>query len=220
MRCHSRLEIRLRTCLAIRHLFQIAGFWKRTIQTSSRYVLVLSLPRHRAGIAAFANSLAVVKSPEEAAARRDGAYDYVILCIKALPDVYDLATIIDSVVTPQHTCILINTTHSLGVEAAIEERFPTNVVLSLVSMAEVVQLGASDFEHKGSAEIWVGPTNSLNDRIPQSIREDMAQALAMTLTSGQVDCKVSPNIRQQQYDRLIGYVIFLHTSYWNSLLTL
>ena len=151
----------------------------------------------------------VVKSPEEAASRRDGAFDYVILCIKALPDVYDLATIIDAVVTPQHTCILVNTTHSLGIEAAIEERFPTNVVLSLVSKAEVVQLGTSDFEHKGSTEIWVGPTNSQNDRIPHTIREDMAQALAMTLTSGQVDCKVSPNIRQQQYERLIGYANFL-----------
>ena len=75
-----------------------------------------------------------------------------------------------------------------------------------MSKAEVVQLGASDFEHKGSTEIWVGPTNSLNERIPQTIREDMAQALAMTLSSGQVDCKVSPNIRQQQYERLIGYV--------------
>ncbi|CAK7218600.1 hypothetical protein SCUCBS95973_003543 [Sporothrix curviconia] len=153
----------------------------------------------------------VVKSPEEAASRREGAFDYVILCIKALPDVYDLATIIDAVVTPQHTCILVNTTHSLGVEAAIEERFPTNVVLSLVSKAEVVQLGASDFEHKGSTEIWVGPTNSQNDRIPQTIREDMAQALAMTLTSGQVDCKVSTNIRQQQYERLMGPIAF-HTT--------
>ncbi len=154
------------------------------------------------------NALAVVKSPEEAAARRDGAFDYVILCIKALPDLYDLATIIDAVVTPQHTCILVNTTHSLGVEAAIEERFPTNVVLSLVSKAEVSQLGASEFEHKGSTEIWVGPTNSQNDRIPQSIREDMAQALAMTLSSSQVDCRVSSNIRQQQFERLIGYVVF------------
>ncbi|ERT00071.1 2-dehydropantoate 2-reductase [Sporothrix schenckii 1099-18] len=154
----------------------------------------------------------VVKSPEEAASRREGAFDYVILCIKALPDVYDLATIIDAVVTPQHTCILVNTTHSLGVEAAIEERFPTNVVLSLVSKAEVVQLGASDFEHKGSTEIWVGPTNSLNERIPRTIREDMAQALAMTLSSGQVECNVSPNIRQQQYERLIGPIAFHPTS--------
>ncbi|CAK7226579.1 hypothetical protein SEUCBS140593_006284 [Sporothrix eucalyptigena] len=171
------------------HVAQYGISFKSTIFGNERFK-----PRH------------VVKSPEEAASRREGAFDYVILCIKALPDVYDLATIIDSVVTPQHTCILVNTTHSLGVEAAIEERFPTNVVLSLVSKAEVVQLGASDFEHKGSTEIWVGPTNSQNDRIPQTIREDMAQALAMTLTSGQVDCKVSTNIRQQQYERLMGVV--------------
>jgi ketopantoate reductase len=147
--------------------------------------------------------LLVVKIPEDAAAQRDGPFDYVILCIKALPDVYDLASVIDSVVTPQHTCILVNTTHSLGLEAAIEERFPTNVVLSLVSGAELIQLGSSEFEHKGSTDVWVGPANK-NANIPPSIQEDMAQALAMTLSTGQVDCKVSPNIRQQQYERVIG----------------
>ncbi|EON98976.1 putative 2-dehydropantoate 2-reductase-like protein [Phaeoacremonium minimum UCRPA7] len=149
----------------------------------------------------------VVKTPEEAASRKEGAFDYVILCIKALPDVYDLASVIDSVVTPQHTCILINTTHTLGVESAIEERFPTNVVLSLVSGAELSQLGQSEFEHKGSTELWVGPANK-NANIPASIQDDMAQALAMTLGTGQVDCKVSPNIRQHQYERVIGPIAF------------
>lgn len=147
-----------------------------------------------------------MRAPEEAASHRDGPFDYVILCVKALPDVYDLASVIDSVVTPQHTCILVNTTHALGVEAAIEERFPTNVVLSLVSNADISQLGQSEFEHKGSTEIWVGPA-SKNDNIPATIQEDMAQALAMTLSTGQVECKVSPNIRQQQYERVIGYVL-------------
>ncbi|KAH7304920.1 ketopantoate reductase PanE/ApbA-domain-containing protein [Stachybotrys elegans] len=149
----------------------------------------------------------VVRNPEDAVTGRDGAFDYVVLCVKALPDVYDLAAVIDSVVTPQHTCILVNTTNTLGVEAAIEERFPTNVVLSLVSGAELTQLGQSEFEHKGSTEIWVGPTNR-DSSIPQNIREDMAQALAMTLSTGQVDCKVSPNIRQQQYEKVIGPIAF------------
>lgn len=146
----------------------------------------------------------VVRAPEDAATRKEGAFDYVILSIKALPDIYDLASVIDSVVTPQHTCILINTTHSLGLESAIEERFPTNVVLSLVCGAEIIQLGGSEFEHKGSTEMWVGPANK-NANIPATIQEDMAQALAMTLSTGQVDCKVSSNIRQQQYERVIGY---------------
>lgn len=163
-------------------------------------------PPSPSGLSADASDLgAVVRNPEDASTSRDGPFDYVVLCVKALPDVYDLAAVIDAVVTPQHTCILINTTHTLGVESAIEERFPTNVVLSLVSGAELTQLGQSEFEHRGSTEIWVGPANRNSD-IPQSIQEDMAQALAMTLSTGQVDCKVSPNIRQQQYERVIGYV--------------
>ncbi|KAK1446161.1 hypothetical protein CMEL01_10404 [Colletotrichum melonis] len=148
----------------------------------------------------------VVRVPEEAA-HGGGPFDYVILCIKALPDVYDLAAVIDAVVTPQHTCILVNTSHTLGVEAAIEERFPTNVVLSLVSNAELSQLGQSEFEHKGSTEVWVGPSCK-NDNIPGAIQSDMAEALAMTLNTAQVDCKVSQNIRQQQYERVIGPIAF------------
>jgi ketopantoate reductase len=151
----------------------------------------------------------VVRTPEDASEGREGPFDYVLLCVKALPDVYDLAAVIESVVTPQHTCILVNTTHTLGVEAALEQRFPTNVVLSLVSGAEITQLGASEFEHKGSTEVWVGPANK-NAAIPASIQQDMAEALAMTLCTGQVDCKVAQNIRQQQYERMIGYVILHH----------
>ncbi|KAL7918845.1 ketopantoate reductase PanE/ApbA domain-containing protein [Trichoderma austrokoningii] len=149
----------------------------------------------------------VVRNPEDAAGNRDGPFDYVILCVKALPDVYDLAAVIDSVVTPQHTCILVNTTHTLGIESAIEERFPTNVVLSLVSGAELSQLGQSEFEHKGSTDVWIGAA-SRNTAIPQSIQDDMAQAISITLGSGQVNSQVSPNIRQQQFERVIGPIAF------------
>ena len=145
----------------------------------------------------------VVRTPEEAANNTRASFDYVVLCVKALPDVYDLASVIESVVSPQHTCILVNTTHTLGIETYLEQRFPTNVVLSLVSGAEIAQLGASEFEHKGGTELWVGAANA-NPSIPVSIQTDMAEALAMTLKSGQVDCEVSSNIRQQQYERMVG----------------
>ena len=128
-----------------------------------------------------------------------------------MPDVYDMAAVVESVVTPQHTCILLNTTNALGVENHLEERFPTNIVLSLVSGAEIAQLGASEFEHLASTEIWVGPANK-NASIPAAIQNDMAEALAMTLASGSVDCKVSANIRQQQYERMIGCVLHLSSS--------
>ena len=143
-----------------------------------------------------------MQSPQHASAR-EAAFDYVLLCVKALPDVYDLADIIETVVTPQHTCILVNTTNTIGVEQRLEERFPTNVVISLVSGAELKQVGPSEFEHTGITEVWVGPAN-LNSAIPGAIQKDMSEALAMTLQTGQVDCHVSSNIRQQQYERMIG----------------
>ena len=143
-----------------------------------------------------------MQNPQDASAR-EAAFDYVLLCVKALPDVYDLADIIETVVTPQHTCILVNTTNTIGVEQRLEERFPTNVVLSLVSGAELKQIGPSEFDHVGITEVWVGPAN-LNSAIPEAIQKDMSEALAMTLQTGRVDCHVSPNIRQQQYERMIG----------------
>ena len=155
-------------------------------------------------------TLLVVRTCEEAAQARDGPFDYIVLCVKALPEIYDLSSVIESVVTPQHTCILVNSTNSIGVEAALEERFPTNVVLSMVSWAELSQLGPSEFEHKGSTEVWVGPAGT-GSSIPSSIQEDMAQALAITLSTGQVECKVSRNIRQQQFERVIGFVTSLIT---------
>ncbi|KAJ5542670.1 hypothetical protein N7461_008673 [Penicillium sp. DV-2018c] len=148
----------------------------------------------------------VVRAPEEASSR-ENAYDYVILCVKALPDVYDLASVIESVVTPQHTCILVNTTNTLGIETHLEQRYPTNVILSLVSNVEISQTGPSEFEHLSSSQIYVGATNK-SSSIPTSIQNDMAAALAMTLSSGQVDCRVSDNIRQEQFDRMIGPIAF------------
>ena len=151
------------------------------------------------------NALPVVRTPEDSIQGQKASFDYVLLCVKALPDVYDLAAVIEKVVEPQHTCILINTTHSLGVETLIEKRFPKNVVLSLVSNADILQLGPAEFEHQGQSEFWVGPAN-WNPDIPVSIQTDMAEALAMTLGTGEVDCRVSKNIQQQQFERMIGYV--------------
>ena len=144
----------------------------------------------------------VVRSPEDAACA--GGFDYVLLCIKALPDVYDLAAVIESVVTPQHTCILVNTTNALGIEPYLATRYPSNVILSLVSGAKIQQLGQSEFEHQGNSDIWIGSTIK-NSEVPTSVQMDMAEALAFTLVSGNVECHVSENIRQQQWERMIGY---------------
>ena len=180
-------------------VLQVEQVRQRTLQAETWYA---AIPGRTPNVSL--TRATVVRTPEEAASATRASFDYVVLCVKALPDVYDLASVIESVVSPQHTCILVNTTHTLGIESYLEQRFPTNVVLSLVSGAEISQIAASEFEHKGGTELWVGAANK-NPSIPASIQMDMAEALSMTLKSGQVDCEVSPNIRQQQYERMVGY---------------
>lgn len=148
------------------------------------------------------NPSTVVKSPEEAVTNGQ-PYDYVLLCVKSLPDLYDLAALIEPVVTPQHTCILVNSTNSLGIDEQLELRYPKNVLLSLVSEVSLAQTGPTEFEHISSTEIWVGPA-AAHSTIPASIQNDMATALALTLGTGQVDCKVADNIKTHQFKHMIG----------------
>jgi len=178
--------------------------WKNGFETVSKYGV--SFRSDKFGNERFKPRY-VVPSAEDAAGASRASFDYVLLCVKALPDVYDLASVIESVVSPQHTCILVNTTNTLGVESYLEQRFPTNVVISLVSGVDLTQTGVGEFEHRGSTELWVGAA-SKNPAIPASIQNDMAEALSMTLKSGSVDCEVAPNIRQMQYERMIGAIAF------------
>jgi hypothetical protein len=48
-------------------------------------------------------------------------------------EVYDLASIFESVVTLGRTCIVYDATRSFGVDKFFESRYLTNVVLSLVT---------------------------------------------------------------------------------------
>jgi ketopantoate reductase len=140
-------------------------------------------------------------------------FDYVFVCVKALPDVYDLAAVIEPVVTRSHTCILINTTSSIGVERYLESKYPQNLVLSLVSATHVTQSGIADFDHTGPSEVWIGTTRP-HDLIPLETQQDMAESMALTLDAGQVDCHISKNILQQQMERMVGYVNCISFSYF------
>jgi len=133
-------------------------------------------------------------------------YDYVLVCVKVIPELYELADVIADVVTPSHTCILLNTTTTIGVEKSLDSRFPKNLIVSLVSYADLNQTGAFEFEHLGqSARVWVG-TALRNKTIPEETQRDMVESLALTLEAGCVDCQISHNILQQQWEKMMGYI--------------
>ncbi|BFZ64220.1 hypothetical protein YB2330_005359 [Saitoella coloradoensis] len=148
----------------------------------------------------------VVRAVEDAADPQR-PFDYVFVCVKALPDVYDLASVIESVVTPAHTCILVNTTNTIGVERSLQDRFPRNLVLSFVSGATLSQTGPAEFEQTGKADAWIGTVGGKSP-LPEEMQKDMAESLALTLEAGMVDCHLSKNILQQQFEKMIGPIGF------------
>jgi ketopantoate reductase len=116
--------------------------------------------------------------------------------------------VIQSVVTPGHTCIVVNTTCGLGIESYFDEAFKDNVVLSLVCDTAVTQTGPADFEQTDSAaQFWLG-ANAKYVPKDASLVDDMAESFALTLEAGSVKCNVSKNIRQQQWEKSIGPIAF------------
>ncbi|KAK9460024.1 ketopantoate reductase PanE/ApbA C terminal-domain-containing protein [Lipomyces oligophaga] len=145
----------------------------------------------------------VSRSIDEIRAPSSG-FDYVIVCIKALPDIYDLGAVISNVVTPGHTCIVVNTSLGIGIESYLVDSFPENVVLSLVCDASLTQVGPVDFEEFGTspAQVWIG-SNAAKPGADFSLVEDMAESFALTLEAGGVKCNVSKNIKQKQWEKSI-----------------
>ena len=149
--------------------------------------------------------LIIVVQQVEDAVEAGRPYDYVLVCVKVIPELYELADVIADVVTPSHTCILLNTTTTIGVEKSLGARFPKNLIVSLVNFADLNQTGGFEFEHLGdSAKVCIG-TALRNNTIPEETQQDMVESLALTLEAGSVDCHISHNILQEQWEKMMGY---------------
>lgn len=153
-----------------------------------------------------ADSYQVVHSVDEAALSETG-FDYVFVCIKALPDVYSLTEVIKPVITASHTCIILHTTNSIGREKELTESFPRNMVLSLCSGVDITQTGAADFDHTAMQPVYLGAVID-NAALPQEAQQDMTESLTLTLEAGGVQCITTANIEKHQWERLIGPMAF------------
>jgi len=79
-------------------------------------------------------------------------YDYIIVCMKALPDVYSIPDIIAPAVeaSPQASIVLIQ--NGIGIEDPIKKRFPHNPILSSIAYIGVTQNSAGVVYHSGPVQ--------------------------------------------------------------------
>lgn len=96
---------------------------------------------------------AVFRRVDDAAAH--GAWDYVIVTTKALPDVADDSALIAPAVAPQTAIVLIQ--NGLGVEAPYRARFPQNVILSGVTVVSAEQTTPGTVVQNRWTRLSLGP---------------------------------------------------------------
>ncbi|KAI8062882.1 2-dehydropantoate 2-reductase [Gongronella butleri] len=82
----------------------------------------------------------VAKTVQEAVEQKDGnPFDFIVVTLKVLPEVYDIADMIAPAVTPGKTTIVL-IQNGLGIEAPFVERFPENPIVSCAAYVGVSQL--------------------------------------------------------------------------------
>ncbi|KAI8142392.1 ketopantoate reductase [Fennellomyces sp. T-0311] len=101
----------------------------------------------------FAYNPTVVRSVKEATVH--GPFDYILVTLKALPDVYDITEIIAPAMTPKETAIVL-IQNGLGVEAPIVQRFPENPLISIVAYIATLQDKPGYTRHLGGEKLRLG----------------------------------------------------------------
>lgn len=96
----------------------------------------------------------VFSSPENA--RNAGVkWDYLIVATKALPDVSDDSELLEGLVGPGTSIVLVQ--NGLGVEEPYKKRFPHASILSAVTIASAAQPSHGVIQHNRWTRISIGP---------------------------------------------------------------
>ncbi|KAL3425263.1 putative 2-dehydropantoate 2-reductase [Phlyctema vagabunda] len=83
-------------------------------------------------------------------------FDFVVVCMKQLPDLYSITDIISPVVSPQVTAIVL-IQNGIDIEQPIIESFPTNTVMSSVSVIGSKTVGENTVIQIGRDIQTIGP---------------------------------------------------------------
>ncbi|KAF9189936.1 hypothetical protein BGZ51_009148 [Haplosporangium sp. Z 767] len=80
------------------------------------------------------------------------AYDYIVVCLKALPDVYSIPDIIAPAVEASPGACVVLIQNGIGIEDPIKKRFPNNPIISAVSYIGATQISAGVVYHSGMVQ--------------------------------------------------------------------
>lgn len=133
-------------------------------------------------------------------------YDYVVVCTKQLPDVYSVAELIRPVVTPGHTSIVL-IQNGLDIEVPLIAAFPTNAVISGVSMIGSRISDPNRVIHSSRDELTLGA--HFHAGLSHAAQLARAQAFVeLYAAGGAAECSLAPDMPAARWRKLLWNATF------------
>ncbi|CAO3667449.1 unnamed protein product [Rhizopus stolonifer] len=125
------------------------------------------------------------------------SFDYVLVTLKALPEVYNIPDMIAPVIKNEHTTIVL-IQNGLGIEDPFVERFPNNPMISIVAF-----IGAS--QHQPGRITMTGDESLVVGKYSKAKKNSFEQQSKFVeyLKMGDVNVQVVDDIEQVRWQKLL-----------------
>ncbi|KAH8700756.1 ketopantoate reductase PanE/ApbA C terminal-domain-containing protein [Talaromyces proteolyticus] len=138
-------------------------------------------------------------------AMKHGPFQFIVIALKALPDIYSIPELIAPAVTPfESTIVLIQ--NGIGIEQPFINAFPRSTILSGVSMIGAHQLSSGVIRHDRSDILHLGPI--YNASISREKEDELAALFSSLYTSGGASCLLTENITWMRWKKLVWNASF------------
>lgn len=139
----------------------------------------------------------VVKTVSEAA--KYGPFDYVVVSTKNTPDIFRTEDLVDAVVTPEKTTIVL-LQNGIHIGEPFIEKYPGNIVLSGVSMISSTNYNA-DITHTSQDSLAIGYFN--NENIATQAQKESAMNFIECYHNGKNHCYYDENVNFTRWRKLV-----------------
>ncbi|KAI9359757.1 2-dehydropantoate 2-reductase [Pilaira anomala] len=128
-------------------------------------------------------------------------YDYILITLKALPEIYNCADIIAPAVSKDTTIVLIQ--NGLGVEEPITDRFPNNPIVSIVAYIGTSQNEPGKVTMVGRESLVIGKYHGAKTN-----SDEQRQKFADLLIKGDVDVQFVDDVERVRWQKLFWNAAF------------
>ncbi|KAK7918247.1 hypothetical protein PG985_010121 [Apiospora marii] len=141
----------------------------------------------------------IARTVEEAVTLSNGeAFDYVIVCSKALPTQPPTAELIRPAVSAQTTVVLIQ--NGISIEEPYAKAFPNNPLLSTVVYLPATQVQPAVVEHKEVELLHVGTYPAVG---VSTAAKDAAKAFVDLVTAAGATAKLHDDVQAERWTKLL-----------------